>query len=75
MGQKEGEKWTAAVDLQPTLPKSASLLAPALVVTPFSCKTGRLESPEKQSDAVRQTWEEDLQDGTRFFPTAPRSQG
>ena len=26
MGQKDGEKWTAAVDLQPTLPKSDSLL-------------------------------------------------
>ena len=26
MGQKAGEKWTAAVDLQPTLPKSDSLL-------------------------------------------------
>ena len=27
MGQKDGEKWTAAVDLQPTIPKSDSLLA------------------------------------------------
>jgi hypothetical protein len=27
MGQKDGEKWTAAVDLQPALPKSDSLLA------------------------------------------------
>ena len=26
MGQKNGEKWTAAVDLQPTLPKSDRLL-------------------------------------------------
>ena len=26
MGQKDGEKWTAAVDLQPTLPKSDRLL-------------------------------------------------
>ena len=26
MGQKVGEKWTAAVDLQPTLPKSDRLL-------------------------------------------------
>ncbi len=29
MGQKDGEKWTAAVDLQPTLPKSDRLLAVA----------------------------------------------
>ncbi len=29
MGQKDGEKWTAAVDLQPTLPKSDSLLGVA----------------------------------------------
>ncbi|MGH6637176.1 MAG: type II secretion system major pseudopilin GspG [Polaromonas sp.] len=27
MGQKDGEKWTAAADLQPTLPKSDRLLA------------------------------------------------
>jgi SulP family sulfate permease len=27
MGQKDGEKWTAAVDLQPTLSKSDRLLA------------------------------------------------
>ena len=27
MGQKDGEKWTAAVDSQPTLPKSDRLLA------------------------------------------------
>ncbi|MDO8776349.1 MAG: hypothetical protein Q7K57_48090, partial [Burkholderiaceae bacterium] len=26
MGQKDGEKWTAAVDLQPTIPKSDWLL-------------------------------------------------
>ena len=26
MGQKDGEKWTAAADLQPTLPKSDRLL-------------------------------------------------
>ncbi|MES2686763.1 MAG: DUF3833 domain-containing protein [Pseudomonadota bacterium] len=26
MGQKDGEKWTAAVDLQPTIPKSGRLL-------------------------------------------------
>jgi hypothetical protein len=26
MGQKDGEKWTAAVDLQPTLSKSDRLL-------------------------------------------------
>ena len=27
MGQKDGEKWTAAVDLQPTIPKSDRLLS------------------------------------------------
>ena len=27
MGQKDGEKWTAAVDSQPTLPKPDRLLA------------------------------------------------
>ncbi|WP_372826332.1 hypothetical protein, partial [Polaromonas sp.] len=26
MGQKDGEKWTAAVDLQPTIPKPDRLL-------------------------------------------------
>ena len=26
MGQKDGEKWTAAVDFQPTIPKSDRLL-------------------------------------------------
>jgi SulP family sulfate permease len=26
MGQKDGEKWTAAVNLQPTIPKSDRLL-------------------------------------------------
>jgi hypothetical protein len=26
MGQKDGEKWTAALGLQPTFPKSDSLL-------------------------------------------------
>jgi len=29
MGQKDGEKWTAAVDSQPTLPKSDRLLVPS----------------------------------------------
>ncbi len=27
MGQEDGEKWTAAVDLQPAIPKSDRLLA------------------------------------------------
>jgi SulP family sulfate permease len=27
MGQKDGKKWTAAADLQPTISKSDSLLA------------------------------------------------
>lgn len=33
MGQKDGEKWTAAVDLQPTISKSDSLLAPRTMPT------------------------------------------
>jgi hypothetical protein len=28
MGQEDGEKWTAAVDLQPTIPKFDRLLEP-----------------------------------------------
>ena len=27
MGQEDGEKWTAAVDLQPTIPRSDRLLS------------------------------------------------
>ena len=37
MGQKDGEKWTAAVDLQPTLPKSDSLLGVACGVWRVAC--------------------------------------
>ena len=33
MGQKDGEKWTAAVDSQPTLPKPYRLLGAALLAT------------------------------------------
>ena len=48
MGQKDGEKWTAAADLQPTYPKSDRLLdiakgnirvnvvCPAVIRTPFT---------------------------------------
>ncbi len=32
MGQKDGEKWTAAADLQPTFPKSARLLESKLFI-------------------------------------------
>ena len=32
MGQKDGEKWTAAVDLQPTIPKSDRLLKWRLIL-------------------------------------------
>ncbi len=35
MGQKDGEKWTAAVDLQPTIPKSDRLLTPPVEVAAF----------------------------------------
>ena len=31
MGQKDGEKWTAAVNLQPTIPKPDRLLGPSNV--------------------------------------------
>ena len=34
MGQKDGEKWTAAVDLQPTIPKSDRLLGHQLAFEP-----------------------------------------
>ena len=45
IGQKDGEKWTAAVDLQPTTPKSDGLLgsglyllsSPALEATAMPC--------------------------------------
>jgi hypothetical protein len=30
IGQKDGEKWAAAVDLQPTIPKSGRLLGALL---------------------------------------------
>jgi hypothetical protein len=35
MGQKDGEKWGAAADLQPTTPKSDRLLEPNFAV---ACK-------------------------------------
>ncbi len=41
MGQKAGEKWTAAVNLQPTLPKSDRLLAGNILRKSFSCKLVR----------------------------------
>ena len=37
MGQKGGEKWTAAVDLQPTIPKSDRLLGTHGVLHPAAC--------------------------------------
>jgi len=36
MGRKDGEKWTAAVDSQPTLPKPDRLLGDLLAITPAS---------------------------------------
>jgi hypothetical protein len=36
MGQKDGEKWTAAVNLQPTIPKSDMLLAAEQIQAPAS---------------------------------------
>ena len=42
MGQKDGEKWTAAVDLQPTLPKSDSLLGVACGVWRVACGVWRV---------------------------------
>ena len=41
MGQKDGEKWTAAVDLQPTLPKSDSLLVTEISVVVTKIPLGR----------------------------------
>jgi len=39
MGQKDGEKWTAAVDSQPTLPKPDRLLgANSYIVKPVEFK-------------------------------------
>ncbi|MEY4561622.1 MAG: hypothetical protein RLZZ618_899, partial [Pseudomonadota bacterium] len=35
MGQKDGEKWTAAVDLQPTLSKSDRLLGSLALKPPL----------------------------------------
>ena len=44
MGQKDGEKWTAAVDLQPTIPKSDRLLAlPATKLPPLDGSHGKDE--------------------------------
>ncbi|MDP2833729.1 MAG: TolC family protein [Pseudomonadota bacterium] len=37
MGQEAGEKWTAAVDLQPTIPKSDRLLAVPLLLALLTC--------------------------------------
>jgi len=34
MGQEGGEKWTAAVDLQPTIPKSDRLLSLRIPLRP-----------------------------------------
>ena len=51
VGQKDGEKWTAAVDLQPTLPKSDRLLGAALW-RGNSCSQGeQLEEVELESVA------------------------
>ena len=48
MGQKDGEKWTAAVDLQPTIPKSDRLLGSVLGLTDDSNshRTNRLASAQ-----------------------------
>ena len=44
MGQKDGEKWTAAVDLQPTIPKSDRLLG-------LSSRTGPVTATATASQA------------------------
>ena len=42
MGQKDGEKWTAAVDLQPTIPKSDRLLGSSCLLLPRDSVRDRL---------------------------------
>ena len=53
MGQENGEEWTAAVDLQPTIPKSDRLL-----YAPDHLVAGLLVSPQhvyKRHGALTQT--------------------
>ena len=53
MGQGDGEKWTAAVDLQPTLPKSDRLLGSAVmsVVTYAELRAGlEIQSANRAQD-------------------------
>jgi len=42
MGQKDGEKWTAAVDSQPTLPKPDRLLGLVRLSSDFDAQAGQL---------------------------------
>ena len=41
MGQKDGEKWSAAVDSQPTLPKPDRRLAPDAAIDANVCRSPR----------------------------------
>ena len=43
MGQKDSEKWTAAVDLQPTIPKSGRLL---VIASPLPDNAGYDQDPD-----------------------------
>ncbi|MBU1664202.1 MAG: hypothetical protein KKG92_02240, partial [Gammaproteobacteria bacterium] len=58
MGQEAGEKWTVAVDLQPTIPKSDRLLGTASwpAVTP-GC-LARIVSCQVVSERFRRFWPE-----------------
>jgi len=63
MGQKDGEKWTAAVDSQPTLPKPDRLLAHdrarqhALALnTPFLTELGVTDAQHRLVPAMARKW-------------------
>ena len=55
MGQKDGEKWTAVVDLQPTIPKSDRLPGAVVVgVGPWrQCQTKREPQAVTITDRLR----------------------
>jgi hypothetical protein len=56
MGQKDGEKWPAAVDSQPTNPKSDRLLGSvhAVFLSRFADRKGHVQSAKHGRDIPRQ---------------------
>ena len=52
MGQKGGEKWTAAVDSQPTLPKPDRLLVGISVKPALRVNTKRIGAPPPSGNPV-----------------------